>query len=152
MRGILGIVATFLLRSFVISFLIFLMIISLVSGEFPPDLGATKRTFSSLHQLVQMGEQFKMQYKMNLQQRNSPKATGIGSASGEKLLHPSVVLKSINEELDDGPSQKPVASDSPGLATSSAAEIQSLRLKVTELETQLFRLQSRLANLETRSK
>lgn len=152
MRGILGIIVGFLLRSLFTSFLMFIMVISLVSGEFPPDLKAVRKTFSSLSEMAQVGQQLNQQFKMTLQQQRHRQEQG-ALTNSDKPMHPALVLKGINEQMamDERGSQKPNVNPSE-LAAGNILEINSLKTKIIDLESQLFRIQNRLGKLESTSK
>ncbi|MBL7671596.1 MAG: hypothetical protein JNM39_14015 [Bdellovibrionaceae bacterium] len=156
MKGIVKGLVGFLLRSLFTSFLMFIMVISLVSGKFPPDLMDVRKTFSALQELTQVGQQLNQQFKMTLQQQRQLQEQG-PRANSDKLLHPAVVLREVNAEIaaDERGSPKPNANQNAGpsgVGPGSSVEINSLKTKVSELESQLFRIQNRLGKLESTSR
>lgn len=141
MREALGKIAGSILRSLFISIVMFVVVFSVITGEFPPDFGRIKKTYSNLQQMTQLSRQIHEQQKA---------LQGRYATNGEVDEQDVEALQELNlkrAELGAG-----LLGAGPEGSTSSldSGDVKELRAKIKEMETQLFRLQNRVSELEAR--
>ncbi|MEK2644439.1 hypothetical protein [Bdellovibrio sp. BCCA] len=140
MREALGKIAGSILRSLFISIVMFVIVFSVVTGEFPPNFGRIKKTYASLQQMTQLSRQIHEQQKaMKHQYANS----------GEVDEQDVEALQELNlkrAEIGAGILGDPNAPS----AVSESADVKELKEKIKEMEAQLYRLQHRVSELEAR--
>lgn len=139
MLQVLGKIVGSILRSLFISIVMFVIVFSVITGEFPPNFKRVTNTFKNLQQMTQLSRQIQEQQKA-LKDRYA--------AHGEVDDSDVEALQELNlkrAELGAGLLQ----AENPA---SDNQETNELKQKVKELETQLFRLQQRVSQLESKSK
>jgi hypothetical protein len=138
--------AVYLLVSVVISFVMMVVSMSLMTGKFPPDLNRISTSMKSLKQLAQLGNT-NSEVSKSLK-KNQETAEGFADeADAEQLL----ALNSKRAQLGAGMLGNEgavVASDAEKGSASSSRELAELRKMTSEMQTQLFKLQQRVAELE----
>lgn len=135
----LGKIAGSILRSLFISIVMFIIVFSVITGEFPPNFKRVTNTFKSLQQMTQLSRQIQEQQKALKTQY---------AANGEVDESDVEALQELNlkrAELGAGLLQAENT-------VSDSQETSELKQKMKELETQLFRLQQRVSQLESKTK
>ncbi|WP_373999000.1 hypothetical protein [Bdellovibrio bacteriovorus] len=135
----LGKIAGSVLRSLFISIVMFIIVFSVITGEFPPNFKRVTNTFKNLQQMTQLSRQIQEQQKALKNQY---------TAHGEVDENDVEALQELNlkrAELGAGLLQAENA-------VSDSQETSELKQKMKELETQLFRLQQRVSQLESKTK
>lgn len=135
----LGKIAGSILRSLFISIVMFIIVFSVITGEFPPNFKRVTNTFKSLQQMTQLSRQIQEQQKALKTQY---------AANGEVDESDVEALQELNlkrAELGSGLLQAENT-------VSDSQETSELKQKMKELETQLFRLQQRVSQLESKTK
>lgn len=140
MREALGKIAGSILRSLFISIVMFVIVFSVVTGEFPPNFGRIKKTYASLQQMTQLSRQIHEQQKAMQHQY---------ADSGEVDEHDVEALQELNlkrAEIGAGILGDPNAPSS----VNESADVKELKAKINDMEAQLYRLQHRVSELESR--
>ncbi|WP_374078092.1 hypothetical protein [Bdellovibrio bacteriovorus] len=140
MREALGKILGSVLRSLFISIVMFVVVFSAITGEFPPDFSRIKKTYSNLQQMTQLSRQIHEQQKA---------MKGQYATTGEVDEQDVEALQELNlkrAELGAG-----LLGAGPETSASvDTGDVKELRAKMKEMETQLFRLQNRVSELEAR--
>jgi len=138
MREALGKVAGSILRSLFISIVMFVVVFSVITGEFPPDFSRIKKGYQSLQQMAQLSRQIHQQHKILKAQNDSGQA--VDDADVEALQELNLKRAELGASLlGEGPLPQ-------------TAEVTQLQNQIKELQAQLFRLQDRVNKLEERVK
>ena len=136
-------ISRWFLGSFFSAVIIFLISLSFVTGQFPPDLAQLKSMIRGVQQLREVAEKI---------QRANPQGQVLsveqGSLEGDvaQLEALNKVRNQVGEAMFKA---RGLASDF-GAEKNDLAEIQNLKKKVGELEVMVFRLQGRLDEMEVR--
>lgn len=144
----LGKLVVYLLVSVVISFVMMVVSMSLMTGKFPPDFNRISTSMKSLKQLAQLGHS-NSEISQSLK-KNQAQAEGFADeADAEQLL----ALNSKRAQLGAGMLGNEGAVAAAGSAAekdsvTSSRDLAELRKMTSEMQTQLFRLQQRVAELE----
>lgn len=116
-----------ILRSLFVSIVMFVIVLSVMTGQFPPDFGRLRVTFQSMQDLVALGQKMK------------EKTEGADELAEEDVQS----LEALNAK------RRELGEKIFAQGSDSSAE---LKARVQELQVQLFRLQQRVAELEEAQK
>lgn len=153
MVQVIGKVLGALLRSLFVSIVMFVIGFSVISGEFPPNFKRLEKTYESLQQMSQLGRQLQVQQKDMKNQIVNPGESDV-ERDVEALQNLTAKRAELGENILTGSARK-VNSHGSIKNTNSDAEssdIKDLKARINELQTQVYRLQQRVGQLEDRNK
>ncbi|UXR64674.1 hypothetical protein EZJ49_00195 [Bdellovibrio bacteriovorus] len=131
-----------ILRSLFVSVVMFVIVFSVITREFPPNFSKLQNSWQSLQKMAQLSRQIHDQHQLLKGQQ----AAGDGfveDADLDKLQELNLRRAELGASLLNGTSTS---------GAESSAEDQALKRRVQELEQQLFKLQQRVNELEARAK
>lgn len=130
-----------LLRSTFVSLVMFLVTFSVITGEFPPNFSKIKKAFQGMQELSQMS---KHRYQLGAPKKNGLQ---IYSDPAEQDVADLEYLNRRRAEISQDLFQPKNESIVP---ENSSHEVRRLRSELTEVKIQLYKLQHRVAQLESR--
>lgn len=131
MLAVIGKILGSLVRSIFISAVMFLIVLSLLTGEFPPNIDKIRNTFAGLQKMSELSQKF--------QHLPTPAQ---GSEEADVLY-----LEQVNKERQQAGGGL-LGASTPTTVAASGSEEQDLKATVRELQRQVFKLQNRVAELE----
>lgn len=140
MKETVGKVLSSILRSTLISIVMFLVVFSIITGEFPPNLGRIKIAYQSLQRMTQLSRE--IQTKQKALQKQYAAEGAVEDADVEALQELNLKRAEIGASL---------LGDAP-LSEVSAKDMNEVKKQIQELQTQVFRLQQRVNELEGQGK
>lgn len=144
------------LSSLLMSFFMFIFVFSIMTQQFPPDLGLIKRTFSGLKQINQMTLQ--LNQKNSQANKAGDKVSGSSGPekgsddNGEEQVNILQQFDQRKAELWSKIMAEKGAPDGQGGVVSDSTPSQALKDKVKDLEFEIMRLQNRVGALEAKIK
>lgn len=123
-----------LIRSIFISAVMFLIVLSVLTGDFPPNMEKIKNTYAGLQKMSELSQKFQ-----------HPPAPTQGSEEADVLY-----LEQINKQRQQA-GQNLLGGSAPTTVVASGSEDQELKATIRELQRQVFKLQNRVAELEEKS-
>lgn len=148
MTAVIGKILGAILRSLFVSIVMFIIVFSVISGEFPPNFERLAKTYQSLKQMNKIGKQVHTPKKTHINQ-NSLQDDSI-ERDIEALEHLNQKRAELGENILTGgglsiiPEQKNKSAHS--------FEERDLMERIVELQSQVYRLQQRVSQLEDKVK
>lgn len=134
MLEVMGKILSSLVRSLFVSAVMLLIALSILTGEFPPSIGKLQNMFAGLQKISDL---------------NSGLQTVTLEPTAESAEADVLALQQLNKKRAEvGASMLGTSSDNVKSTNTDSSEIQSLRETVRDLQRQVFKLQSRVADLE----
>ncbi|WP_374029722.1 hypothetical protein [Bdellovibrio bacteriovorus] len=140
MREALGKIAGSILRSLFISIVMFVVVFSVITGEFPPRFSRLKNTYHNLQQMAQLSRQIHEQQKVLKKQYAQDGL--VEDADLEALQEMNLRRAEIGAGILQGSAVAGVGSE----------ENKELKERLQQLENQVYRLQQRVSELESERK
>ncbi|MFV8256194.1 hypothetical protein ACNQKP_00230 [Bdellovibrio bacteriovorus] len=137
MKSVLVKVIGSILRSLFISIVMFVIVFSVITREFPPNFGKLQGSWQNLQQMAQLSRQIHDQNKILKSQQAQDGF--VEDADLEKLQELNLKRAELGAGLLNGEA----------VGVSASADTEALKVRVQELEKQLFRLQQRVNELES---
>ena len=137
MLEVMGKILSSLVRSLFVSAVMLLIALSLLTGEFPPSLGKIQNMFAGLQRISDLN-------------RNLPTIAvkSLAESAADSSDADVLALQQLNKQRAEVGSSMLGASVPGTNSANSDIETQNLRETVRELQRQVYKLQSRVADLE----
>lgn len=148
MTAVIGKILGAILRSLFVSIVMFVIVFSVISGEFPPNFGRLAKTYQSLQQMTQINRQIQVSQNSVISQNNLQGE--LIERDIEALEHWNQKRAQLGESILGGGGSSFI----PNLRNTSTQflEEKDLKERVAELQTQVYRLQQRVSQLEDKVK
>lgn len=130
-----------LLRSTFISIVMFLIAFSVVTGEFPPNFGKIKKAYQGMQQLSRLSSN--VNHRRFDQKNNLPLYSDPAEQDVADLEYVNRKRTEISQSLFQTQNEAFVSDN-------SSNEVRALRTQLSEVKIQLYKLQHRVAQLESR--
>lgn len=137
MKSVLVKVVGSILRSLFVSIVMFVIVFSVITREFPPNFAKLQGSWQNLQQMAQLSRQIHDQNKVLKSQQAQDGF--VEDADLEKLQELNLKRAELGAGLLNGEAT----------GVSGSADTEALKVRVQELEKQLFRLQQRVNELES---
>ncbi|MNL27703.1 hypothetical protein D3C87_1493100 [compost metagenome] len=147
MKEMLGKILSTLVSSLFVSGVMFIIGLSVITRQFPPDFGQLQSSYESITQLSAMGRASKSAELEKANPSSMPEDQDVDTLTALNRKRAE-----ISEGLLGGTGDK-VKKEKSGSAATATTIVASedIMSEIRELKTQLFRLQQRVSELETKS-
>lgn len=145
MKEMLGKILSTLVSSLFVSGVMFIIGLSVITRQFPPDFGQLQSSYESITKLKAMG-----QSSNPVELENATPSAMTEDQDVDTLTAINRKRAEISEGLLGGTGDK-VKKEKSGTATTTIVASEDIMSEIRELKTQLFRLQQRVSELETKS-
>lgn len=138
------------LRSLFISIVMLVIALSVITGQFPPDLERLQKTYTSVQELAQISQAVHGQNNMDA----GTATTGAAGSMEEEDIRKLEAINTKRAELGANllPYGENDSSNTKVAANAQGKTQEQLESKIRDLQQDLFRLQERVNRLESQSK
>lgn len=148
MTAVIGKILGAILRSLFVSIVMFIIVFSVISGEFPPNFERLAKTYQSLKQMNKISRQVHAPKKTHINQNILQ--DDLFERDIEALENLNQKRAELGENILTGGGLNIVPKQKNKRAQST--EDRDLRGRIVELQSQVYRLQQRVSQLEDKVK